>query len=114
MIWPILSYGTLSANLDAANAQQQEAMATYQKTMIGALSDVERALNAYKEQQKFTQSAAGEVEKNKRARAVAEERYKEGLTSQLEVLDADRTLYTSLNQLGPSACRYVGRYDCAL
>jgi len=99
VLWPILSYGTLSANLDAANAQQQEAMATYQKTIIGALSDVERSLSAYTEQEKFLQSSVNEVEKSKHARAIAQERYQEGLTSRLAVLEADRSLYAAEDRL---------------
>ena len=99
VLWPILSYGTLSANLDAANAQQQEALVSYQKTIIGALSDVETSLNAYNEQQKFLQSAAGEVEKSAHARAIAQERWKEGLTSRVAVLEADRSLYAAQDRL---------------
>jgi len=99
VLWPILNYGTLSANLDAANAQQQEAMATYQKTIIGALSDVERSLSAYTEQEKFLQSSVNEVEKSKHARAIAQERYQQGLTSRLAVLEADRSLYAAEDRL---------------
>jgi len=99
VIWPILSFGTLSANLDAANAQQQEAMATYQKTILGALSDVERSLTAYNEKEQFLQSSQSEIEEDKHAREIAEERYQSGLTSRLDVLDADRTLYDAQNRL---------------
>ncbi|MGB9153477.1 MAG: efflux transporter outer membrane subunit [Alphaproteobacteria bacterium] len=99
VIWPILSYGALSANLDAANAQQQEALTAYQKTIIGALSDVERSLTAYTEQEKFLQSSVNEVEKDKHARAIAQERYQQGLTSQVEVLEADRALYAAEDRL---------------
>jgi NodT family efflux transporter outer membrane factor (OMF) lipoprotein len=99
VVWPILSYGTLSANLDNADAQQKEAMANYQKTIIGALSDIEQSLTAYNEQEKFLQSTASEVEKDQRARAVALERYKQGQTSFLAVLDADRTLFAAQNRL---------------
>jgi multidrug efflux system outer membrane protein len=99
ILWPILSYNGLSANLDAANAQQQEALARYQKTVISALSDVERSLTAYAEQEKFLQSVQSDAEKNERSRAVAEERYRNGLTSRLEVLDADRAFYASQGRL---------------
>jgi NodT family efflux transporter outer membrane factor (OMF) lipoprotein len=99
LIWPILSYGSLSANLDAADAQQQEAMANYQKTILGALSDVERSLTAYTEQQKFVQSAHNEAEKDRHARDIAVQRYQSGLTSFIDVLEADRTLYSSQDQL---------------
>jgi outer membrane protein TolC len=99
VLWPILSYGSLSANLDAANAQQQEALASYQKTMIGALSDVERSVTAYTEQEKFLQATLREVEKQTRARAIAQERYREGMTSRIAVLEADRALYAAQSRL---------------
>jgi multidrug efflux system outer membrane protein len=107
VIWPILSYGTLSANLDAANAQQQEAIATYQKTIISALSDVERSLTAYNEQDKFLQSLAAQEEHDQHARDIAQERYKEGLTSLREVLDADRTLYNTQSELIKARSDYI-------
>ena len=99
VIWPILSYGTLSANLDAADAQQQEALASYQKTVLTALADVERSLSAYQEQEKTLYLTESQVDKNKRASAVAEERFKQGATSRLEALDAERTLYTTQKNL---------------
>ncbi|MBF0461484.1 MAG: efflux transporter outer membrane subunit [Magnetococcales bacterium] len=105
--WPILSYGSLSANLDAADAQQQEAMATYQKAIIAALSDVERALAAYTEQEKSVHSLVNEFEQRRRARAVAQERYQEGATSRLEVLEVDRTFYTTQDRL------ITARAECA-
>jgi NodT family efflux transporter outer membrane factor (OMF) lipoprotein len=107
VLWPILSYGSLSANLDVADAQQQEAMAMYQKSVISALSDVERALTAYNEQDKFLQSALNEVEQDKHARAIADERYKNGLTSRLDVLDADRTLYDAQTRLIEARANYT-------
>jgi NodT family efflux transporter outer membrane factor (OMF) lipoprotein len=99
IMWPILNYGTLSANLDAANAQQQEAMATYRKTIISALSDVERTVTAYIEQEKYWRSLEKSTKANQHVAVIAQQRYKEGLTSFLEVLDAQRTLYASQNQL---------------
>jgi len=105
VLWPILSYGKLSANLDSANAGQQEALATYQKTMISALSDVERSVTAYTEQEKYRQSLMKAVADNRHASKISQERYKEGLTSFLEVLDAERTLYNSQNQLTDASAR---------
>lgn len=99
VLWPILSYGTLSANLENANAQQQEAMASYQKSILSALSDVERSLNAYQEQQNVVQETTHQTEQNQKAFSVAQQRYKEGLTSLLEVLDAQRQLYATQDGL---------------
>jgi len=107
VIWPILSYGTLSANLDAANAGQQEALATYQKTIIGALSDVEQSLSAYTEQEKFLQSATEQAAQDQHARDIAQQRYQAGETSLREVLDADRTLYATQDQLIRARAAYT-------
>ncbi len=97
VVWPILSYGTLSANLDAANAEQQEAMANWQKTVITALIDVEKSVKAYSEQEQFRESLAHSLDADRHAADIAGERYKEGITSFLEVLDARRTLYVAQN-----------------
>jgi NodT family efflux transporter outer membrane factor (OMF) lipoprotein len=99
ILWPILSYGKLEANQELADAKQEEALATYQKTVISALSDVEKAVTAYTQQEKYRQSLAKSVAKNRHASTISKQRYKEGMTSFIEVLDADRTLYTSETQL---------------
>jgi outer membrane protein TolC len=99
VLWPILSYGALSANLDAADAKQREALTRYQKSILSALSDVERSFTAYTEQEKYMQSLEKSTTADLHVYAIARERYKEGLTSFMEVLDAERTLYASQNQL---------------
>ena len=103
VMWPILSYGKLEANLDSANAEQQEAMTAYKKTILEALSDVERSLTAYIEQENFRQSLTKTVAENRDAARISQERYKEGLTNFLEVLDAERTLYASEGQLAKAS-----------
>lgn len=99
ILWPILSYGSLSASLNAAKAKQQEAQANYQKTIISALSDVERSFTAYTEQEKYLQSIKKLTAIDRHVYEIARERYQEGQTSFLEVLDAERSLYASRNQL---------------
>ena len=105
ILLPILNYGALSANLDAADARQQEARATYRKTVIAALSDVERSLTAYTEQEKFLHAAAAEVAQDERSRAIAQNRFQAGLTSRLDVLQADRALYAAQDRLAQARAR---------
>jgi outer membrane protein TolC len=99
ILWPILSYGSLSANLDAADAKQQEALAKYQKTIISALSDVERAFNAYTKQEKYTQSLQQATLADHNIYEIAVQRYEQGLTSYYEVLDTQRRLNAAQHQL---------------
>jgi NodT family efflux transporter outer membrane factor (OMF) lipoprotein len=97
--WPILSYGKLEANQEGADAAQQEALATYQKSIIAALVDVEKSVTAYTQQEKFRTALASSVEKNHQATKVSEQRYSQGVTPFLDVLDAQRTYYSSELQL---------------
>ena len=99
VLWPILSYGGLSANLHAADARQQAAMTQYQQAMISAFSDVERSLTAYSEQEKLWQSLEKSGKANNHVVQIAHERYVAGISSLLDVLDAQRSLYNTQNQV---------------
>ena len=99
VLWPILSYGGLSANFHAADAKQQAAMSQYQLAMISAFSDVERSLTAYSEQEKLWQSLKKSGEANRHVVHIAQERYEAGISSLLDVLDAQRSLYSMQNQV---------------
>ncbi len=99
VLWPILSYGSLSANLHAADAKQQAAMTQYQQAMISAFSDVERSVTAYSEQEKVWQSLEKSGKANNHIVQIAQERYEAGISSLLDVLDAQRSLYNMQNQV---------------
>jgi NodT family efflux transporter outer membrane factor (OMF) lipoprotein len=99
VLWPILSYGSLSANLDAADAKQQEALVKYKMTIISALSDVERSFHAYVEQESYSRSMEEAAAAYRHVYEIALKRYQEGLASYLEVLDSQRRLYAAQNQL---------------
>ena len=99
VLWPILSYGTLAANLDAADAKQQEALNTYQKAILNGLSDVERSLTAYQTQRSSLQALEKATAAEQNNYHIVQERYTAGVTSYLEVLDAERKLFALQNQL---------------
>lgn len=102
VLWPILNYGKLSANLKAADAQQQQALALYQKSVIAALSDVEKSVTAYTKEEEHRVALLKAAELNQHSVKIARERYKEGLSSFIEVLDAERSLYSSQAQAAAS------------
>jgi multidrug efflux system outer membrane protein len=99
LLWPILSYGSLSANVDAADAKQQQALARYRKSIISALSDVERAYTAYSEQQQRLAMQQKSTAADARLYAIALERYQQGLSPMLEALDGQRTRNSAASQL---------------
>jgi NodT family efflux transporter outer membrane factor (OMF) lipoprotein len=98
-VLPIFDFGKLRAELHIAKAQKQEALFSYEKSVIAALSDVESALSAYAREEEHRQSLKRVVEDAQRTEGMAQERYKQGQTSFLDVLDAQRGLYGAKAQL---------------
>jgi len=89
---PIFQGGRLFAEIEVVQAREQQALAQYQKTLQDAFREVRQALN--------TQVKAREAfdAESIRALALADAarlawiRYESGLLSQLEVIDAERSL----------------------
>lgn len=99
---PILNFGRLSANIDAADARQQQALATYQKSILAALADVEQSVTSYKKEQEHYVQLKNTASLLSQAVGIAENRYEKGMTSYLEVLDAKRSLYEAQTDLNTS------------
>lgn len=92
LLAPIFQGGQLRARVRAQEAVARELAASYAATALGAVGDVERALRleaAYLDR-------AERLEENVRAAALANElsqnRYRQGLSSLLTVLEAQRSL----------------------
>jgi multidrug efflux system outer membrane protein len=92
---PIFEGGRLRSNYKYSQAQQQEMVAQYQKTILGALKDVSNALTAYKELQNRCNEQARLVSSATEAVHLARLRYAGGNTSYLEVLTTDTDLYNA-------------------
>jgi multidrug efflux system outer membrane protein len=89
--WPGLDIGTAQARLTAQRAQEDVSLATYRKTALQAIEDLQNALVDYRERQAQVVSLAEQVEASRRAAELAHIRYKEGRIDFLRVLDAERT-----------------------
>lgn len=99
ILLPILNFGKLEANENMANAAQEAALATYRKTILSALVDVNRAVTGYREQERHLESLANSEAGNKRSLNVARKRYDDGATSKLDVLESERALYRAQGEL---------------
>lgn len=98
VLWPILNYGHLSAGLHQADARQAEALDTYRKAVLVALADVERSVTSLQDETARQKTLAESAQRETRAVAIASDRYKAGVTSFTDVLEADRTLYLAQNR----------------
>ena len=76
----------------AARSSYEEALAGYRQTLLIALREVEDALVDLKGLAKSRTALDAALTSAKDTRQLTQERYDEGLTSYLDVVDADRTV----------------------
>ncbi|MCX6878259.1 MAG: efflux transporter outer membrane subunit [Verrucomicrobia bacterium] len=89
---PIFTAGANQANLAATRSLYDEALAGYRQTLLVALREVEDALVDLKGLARSRTALEAALASARDTRQLSQERYNEGLTSYLEVVDADRTV----------------------
>jgi multidrug efflux system outer membrane protein len=88
---PIFDGGRREAGVQGAQAQLDAAAAGYRGQVLVAFKEVEDQLSALRLLQEQAQAQARAVTSAKRATVLSESRYRNGLDSQLELLDARRS-----------------------
>ncbi len=96
---PIFEGGQLTANLRLNRAQAAEAGLHYRATVLNALREVEDSLVAFRTDRDELDRLAGVVRSSEDALYLATNQYTYGLTDYLHVLDAQRTVEDSRQQL---------------
>ena len=91
---PIFNAGQIRSSVRLAQAQQQEAVLTYQQTIQGAFRDVSDALIAYRQNQEFRAQQELLAHAAEDASQLSAKRYQAGTTNYLEVL-TNETNYLS-------------------
>jgi len=92
---PIFNGGRLRSQLALAEALQQEALYTYEKSIISAFQDVENALVDRTKFGQIREEQALQVGALRRFRELAALRYSEGATIYLEVATAEQALFNA-------------------
>lgn len=92
LVQPILNFGQIEAQIDAADAQQKQAFLNYQQTVLGALENMEDALSSYLHETIRNASLTASVAQNRRAATLVKQQYDNGYASFLDVLVAERNL----------------------
>ena len=100
--WRIFDLGRVRSQIRAANAQAQQSLVVYEKTVLTSFEDVENALVAYANEQTRYRALSDAVAANREALEFANNRYANGLADFLNVLDAERSLYQTEDQLADS------------
>jgi outer membrane protein, multidrug efflux system len=92
---PIFTAGRLRSNVRLAEAQQQEAVLSYQQTIQGAFRDVSDALIAYRKTHEFLTQQQLLAQSAQDAARLSDMRYRGGVTSYLEVLTNDTNYFSA-------------------
>lgn len=89
---PIFNAGRLKYSIKVAEARRQQALESYRKAIAEAFGDVRNALTAQTSARKVFQAESERVKALQETLRLANLRYEGGVSSRLEVLDADRQL----------------------
>jgi NodT family efflux transporter outer membrane factor (OMF) lipoprotein len=96
--WPLLDFGALDAVVDIADLQAHEQLIAYKKTVIDAVQDADSAISRFDAQEQRLKDLADAITASERALVVAQQRYDRGLTDFLNIVDAERELYSLEDQ----------------
>jgi NodT family efflux transporter outer membrane factor (OMF) lipoprotein len=86
--WPIFDGGRRRANIDVTNARQEQALIAYRKTILTALQDVEDALSEIDNDRSQLAKLEQALGNAARAEDIAGTRYRGGLVTYSDVLQA--------------------------
>ncbi|MDS4030512.1 MAG: efflux transporter outer membrane subunit [Candidatus Contendobacter sp.] len=95
LVQPIFTGGTLTGQLQTAEAVQQEALFNYQKVIQRAFAEVDDSLVAVSTLRTQLQDQQAQVNALQRYLDLATLRYQNGYSDYLTVVDAERNLFTA-------------------
>jgi outer membrane protein, multidrug efflux system len=98
---PIFEGGAIAGSVHQAEAVRQEALLSYEETIQQAFADVENALVGIQRTRDQLSATSRQVEALAQYTSLARDLFEGGFTSYLEVLDAERNLFSA--QLQQSA-----------
>ncbi len=101
--------GARQSRLDIAKAQAEESLARYKETLLFAIEEVELSLSALASSLDRQASLAKAVEASDRSFFQAESLYRQGLTSFIDVVDAQRVLASAQQKLALAKTNYASQ-----
>ncbi len=105
---PIFDGGRVQRTVELREAQQQEAALLWQRSVLGALHEVDNALTDFDAEQRRRDRLLAADRENRRALALAAARYQQGVTDFLQVLIAQRNLLAAEQDLSDSLTAISG------
>ena len=107
---PIFNAGKLAAAQEAAEATRDQYFVAYKAAVLGALEDVENAIVAFRQERIKYGRLAAATQSYRKASELAQSLYQSGSSSFLDVLDAERSLYSAEDSLLTSTVAIADNY----
>lgn len=95
---PLFDFGRLRAEYDSADSELRQADLAYEQAVRAALEDTQTALVSYIEGEQQAKELTDASQAAQKTTQIAKWQYDEGILSQFEVLDAERTVYQARRQ----------------
>jgi outer membrane protein, multidrug efflux system len=95
LVAPIFGGGKLRANVTKAQAEKQQMLYSYQQTIITSLKEVSDALIEFEKDKSIIESSQATVAATQTTFDLSNQLYNAGYASYLDVLDAQRQLFTT-------------------
>ena len=92
VMWNFLNYGRIKNNIRMEDAKFQQAITTYQLTVLAAAKEVDDSLTGFVKTKKEAEYKEQSEKSAKRASELALKLYKDGLTSYTTVIDTQRVM----------------------
>jgi multidrug efflux system outer membrane protein len=99
VFWPVIDFGKRRAQVDVENALQEQALISYERTVVSALEEVESALVAYFKEEERMRDLKSQVEASRNTWILNKDLYEAGLADYSLVLDSRDILLSSENAL---------------
>jgi len=96
---PLFTGGRIRSNIKLQNSRERAALIGYQAAILNALEEVQNALVNYSQEQERRDRLTQSARHSQLAVTLATDQYRAGLADFLSVLDAQRELYASEDQL---------------
>ena len=112
--WNIFDMGKIRRQIAVQDARTEQALRTYEMTMLEAIKEIEDRLKGYHEQRIRMKALKHSVQASQETLDMSTKLYKDGLTSFQDVLDAQRSLLFAESALdearGNTSIQLVGLY----
>jgi multidrug efflux system outer membrane protein len=107
LLAPIIDFGKNKRRVQIEEEKTRQALYQYEATVLNAFREVEDALVAIATLKKELASTDRQQKAAKNANALSKQRYDKGVTSYLEVLETERTLFSVELQLSELQQQYL-------